>query len=119
MYLKIGDTDVSGYINEDSYVCRRESVYSGGFVNIYGEKVQTRTGERIEIEAELTDVTDEDARALQAAVSGGGAQTVFMAPSEMTAYLSCERLDMSIERDREGLCWTVRIKMSGYVRDGL
>lgn len=119
MYLKIGDTDVSGYIDEESYTCRRESVYSDGYTNIYGEQVRTRSGERIEIEADLTDVDDTAARAVAAELAGGSAEVVFMSPTRTTAALQSDGTEMSIERDRDGLVWRIRLRMSGYVRDGL
>ena len=115
MYLGIGTVDVSGYLTEESYICRHEGIYSGEFVNGYGETIRTRTGERVTIEATLTDVDDVTAQAIAAALSSGSAQVTYESPGQVTAQMDCIGLTSAIERDRDGLYWTMEIRLSGYV----
>lgn len=112
VYLKIGKTDVSRFITSDKYSAETSPVYDeeSAFVNIYGEKIRTRTGHEVTVRAVLSDVDDTTAAALSAAFDSEKISVCYCAPTEKTADFCGERLSLALDRIFEGKrFWTAEI----------
>ena len=120
MYLTIGNTDVSAYLTEDSFSCTYTPVYADGeYVNIYGERMRTKTGETAEIRAVLCDVDDTTARALRTALGMSTVSVGYISPQTEQAQMVCEKAEFSVERNTDGIFWTVSLVLCGSVRSCL
>lgn len=114
VYLKIGDVDVSRFITADRYSAVTSPVYDeeSTFVNIYGEKIRTRTGHEVTVKAVLSDVDDTAAAGLSAAFEKSSIRVRYSAPEEKEADFSGVRLSLSLDRVFGGKqFWTADIEL--------
>lgn len=114
VYLKIGNTDVSGFITENKYRVTVSSVYDSDseFINIYGARVRDRTGYETDISAELSDVDDTSAAALSETLSEEKCTVSYSAPTEKSGEFECTDFSLSLDRVYKGeKFWTAIIKL--------
>ena len=100
VYLKIGDIDVSRFITANKYSAETAPVYDeeSAFVNIYGEKIRTRTGHEVTVRAVLSDVDDITAAGLSAAFDNGSITVTYSAPEEKVAVFDGVKLSLALDR---------------------
>lgn len=114
VYLKIGNVDVSRFITANKYSAVTSPVYDeeSEFVNIYGEKIRTRTGHEVTVKAVLSDVDDTAAAGLSAAFEGESIRIRYSAPEEKEADFCGVRLSLSLDRVFGGnRFWTADIEL--------
>ena len=114
VYLKIGDIDVSRFITANRYSAVTSPVYDeeSSFVNIYGEKIRTRTGHEVTVKAVLSDVDDTAAAGLSAAFESESIRVRYSAPEEKEADFCGVRLSLSLDRVFGGKqFWTADIEL--------
>lgn len=114
VYLKIGDVDVSRFITANRYSAVTSPVFDSEseFVNIYGEKIRTRTGHEVTVKAVLSDVDDTAAEGLSAAFESESIRVRYSAPGEKEADFCGVRLSLSLDRVFGGKqFWTAEIEL--------
>ena len=114
VYLKIGDVDVSRFITANRYSAVTSPVFDSEseFVNIYGEKIRTRTGHEVTVKAVLSDVDDSAAAGLSAAFESESVRVIYSAPGESEADFKWVRLSLSLNRVFGGnRFWTADIEL--------
>lgn len=123
VYLKVGGTDLSGFITENSYKVSCEPVYDeeGTFTNFYGETIRTLIGRNITVSAVLTDVDDRTAEALRQAAMAEKIQTEYSFPDTQSGMFSAEKLSISLDSVRNGQkFWSAELVLKGFAaEDGL
>ena len=114
VHLKIGDIDVSRFITSDKYSVETAPVYDeeSSFVNIYGEKIQKRTGHQVTVSAVLSDVDDSTVGGLSKAFDSDSIKVTYSAPDEREADFKGAKLSLSLDRVFGGeRFWTAEIKL--------
>lgn len=114
VHLKIGNIDVSRFITSDKYGVETAPVYDeeSSFVNIYGEKIQKRTGHQVTVSAVLSDVDDKTAEGLSKAFESDSIKVTYSAPDEREADFRGTVLSLSLDRVFGGeKFWTAEIKL--------
>lgn len=103
---------MSRFITANKYSAETSPVYDeeSAFVNIYGEKIRSRTGHEVMVRAVLSDVDDSVAAGLSAAFDSGSMSVTYSAPEEKTAVFDGVKLALSLDRVFGGeRFWTAEI----------
>ncbi|MCM1524734.1 MAG: hypothetical protein NC120_09785 [Ruminococcus sp.] len=124
IYLKIGNTDVSGFVTENKYSCVTSPVYDeeSSFINIFGKRVRVKTGYETDISAVLYDVDDVTAAALRENVSGELCSVSYAAPDVRSGVFETVKFGLSLDRVYRGeRFWTAEVRFHAFTpnEDGL
>lgn len=112
--LKIGDTDVSGYITQGSMTVSEQAVFdSETFTNVYGETFRTQTGISVKISVKLELVPADLAESIMNECDEESLNVTYTYPAERSAQF--ERPDISttyIFEDDTGLYYDISLNLN-------
>lgn len=107
--LKIGELDVSEYVDKESYSVQRSAVYESGFKNLYGETLKQYIGCSYRISTTFTNVPDDVKRAIFSACKAAKVDITFPDSGDKTAAFDMPELTAALQYETADgvMMWTI------------